>query len=337
MTSFERFLTQHADFLNSYIAQSFQTGTHLDMDRYLYHPVMAFSENAGKRHRPAICVLGALAVGATKEAALSAAASVEHFHTAALIHDDIADQSLLRRGEPCLYRKEGVGLAINCGDLALSLVTGTVLRDLSLSAEVRLEVLGELVDMTTRTIEGQALDLGWARDKRFDISIDDYLVMAAHKTAFYSGAVPLVCGAIIGGGTREQIEALRSFGQDTGLAFQIQDDYLNIAGDSRAVGKDDKSDITEGKRTLMVVHALTHATPEHARELIDILESHTTEVAQLDRAVEILREAGSLEYARQYSVNLVSEAKMRLMGVDIDPACKDILLSMGDFFIERIL
>ena len=86
--------------------------------------------------------------------------------------------------------------------------------------------------MIVRTIEGQALDLGWVRDGRFDISVDDYLDMATHKTAFYSGATPLAAGAIIGGGSDEQIEALRAFGLHTGLAFQIQDDLLNLVGRS---------------------------------------------------------------------------------------------------------
>ena len=129
----------------------------------------------------------------------------------------------------------GEGLAINAGDLALSLVTGTVLNDDLLDDSVKIRVLKELVDMTTRTIEGQAMDIGWARDKRFDITVEDYLCMAQHKTAYYSGAVPLAIGAIVGGGTEEQVEVLRSYGMSTGLAFQLQDDLLNLVGMPSAV------------------------------------------------------------------------------------------------------
>ena len=129
--------------------------------------------------------------------------------------------------------------------------------------------------MTTRTIEGQALDIGWARDDRFDLTVEDYLVMATHKTAFYSGGVPLAVGAIIGGGTEEQIDALRSFGMAAGLAFQIQDDVLNLVGTREATKKDFRSDITEGKRTLVSIHALQHA--EDGERLLEILSARATE------------------------------------------------------------
>ena len=115
---------------------------------------------------------------------------------------------------------------------------------------MKLRVLKELVDMTTRTIEGQALDIGWARDDRFDLTVEDYLLMANHKTAFYSGAVPLAIGSIIGGGSETQTATLRAFGLASGLAFQIQDDVLNLVGTREATKKDFRSDITEGKRTL---------------------------------------------------------------------------------------
>ena len=260
---------------------------------------------------------------------------MEHFHTAALIHDDIADEGELRRGEPCLHLTMGLGLAINAGDLALSQVTGTVLQDDRLDDATKVRVLGELVRMTTRTIEGQALDIGWARDARWDISEDDYLAMASHKTAYYSVAVPLACGAIIGGGTDEQVEALRSFGMATGLAFQLQDDLLNLVGDKESVAKDFRCDITEGKRTLMVVHAL--ANPQVSDELRGILSAHTTNPELLARAVELMEQAGSIAHARELSLKLVREAKEALAPVELAQPAKDLLFSMADFFIERIV
>ena len=273
---------QFASFLNKYyhkvdelIASYYEgQGEHADMARYLYGPLSAYSANGGKRHRPMVCMLGCAAVGGDPRAASCAAAAVEHFHIAALIHDDIADEGELRHGKPCLHLTQGLGLAINDGDLALSQVTGIVLRDERLSDAVKVRVLGELVDMTTRTIEGQALDIGWARDDRWDISVDDYLTMASHKTAYYSVAVPLACGAIIGDGTDEQVEALRSFGMATGLALPLQDDLLNLIGDRESVQKDFRNDITEGKRTLNVVYALQD--PSVAEELRSILSARTS-------------------------------------------------------------
>ena len=268
--------------------------------------------------------------------ATSAAAAIEHFHTAALIHDDIADEAELRRGEPCMHRTEGIGLAINAGDLALSLVNGTVVEDPDLDDHTKVRVITELIDMTRRTIEGQALDIGWARDGRYDITPEDYLIMATHKTAHYSGAVPLAVGAIIGGGTEMEIEALRNYGLDTGLAFQIQDDLLNLVGSEESTKKDFRSDITEGKRTLMVVHALANANQDDRSRLIEILSAKEKDPVVLAEAVEIMERAGSIDYARSYAENLTSIAKNRLVDMVKPSAARDMLVSMADWFVNRL-
>ena len=333
---FEKFLTEKSADIDSCVASSFIKGSHEDMWRYLYGPLSSYSSNGGKRHRPLICLLACRAVGGDDNMAKTAAVAIEHFHTAALIHDDIADDSQLRRGEPCLHLQVGDGLAINAGDLALSLVTGTVLVDDSLSDAVKIRVLKELVDMTTRTIEGQALDVGWAREKRFDLTIDDYLAMAMHKTAFYSGGVPLAVGAIIGGGSEEQIETLRAYGISTGLAFQIQDDLLNLIGSKEATRKDFRGDITEGKRTMVVVHALENAAPAQRDELVDILSSRETQAARLERAVQIMRECGSIDYVRDYATKLAHEHQDDVVRVLPESPSRDLLVSMGDFFVNRL-
>ena len=333
---FEKYLNSKTSRVGEVMASYFSEGTHPDMDCYLYEPLARYAANGGKRHRPLICLLACQAVGGDEEQALSAAAAIEHFHTAALIHDDIADDSMLRRGKPCLHIQEGEGLAINAGDLALSLVTGAVVDDDSLSDAVKLRVLKELVDMTTRTIEGQALDIGWARDKRFDITVDDYVVMAEHKTAFYSGGVPLAVGAIIGGGSEEQIEALRAYGMSTGLAFQIQDDLLNLVGSKEAAEKDFRSDITEGKRTIIAVHALEHAPAAERDELLDILSTAQSDPAMLERAVQIMQEAGSIDYARAYAIELAHKHQRDLEEALPPSTARKLLLAMGDFFVSRL-
>ena len=332
--TFEEYLTRYAaqvgTLVNSYIPQ----GSHPDMDRYLYEPLNAYSQNGGKRHRPLICFAACRAVGGDMARATSAAAAIEHFQTAALIHDDIADEAELRRGEPCLHLTEGMGLAINMGDLALSLVNGTVINDPLLDDATKVRVVNELIEMTRRTIEGQALDIGWARDGRYDITPEDYLVMATHKTAHYSGAVPLAIGAIIGGGTEAEIEALRNYGLDTGLAFQIQDDLLNLIGSEESTKKDFRNDITEGKRTLMVVHALQHS--DDRDRLIDILSSKEKDQAVLAEAVDIMETSGSIEYARNYAENLTSIAKNRLVDMVRPSSSRELLISMADWFVNRL-
>jgi geranylgeranyl diphosphate synthase, type I len=333
MIGFELYLRRNAKRFDDYLATFFVDGTHPDMRRYLYGPLAEYAANAGKRHRPLICQLACEAVGGDPEKARAAAAAIEHFHTAALIHDDIEDDSDTRRGEPCLHIREGLGLAINAGDLALSLVTGTVVEDPNLEDGVKLRVLKELVDMTTRTIEGQALDIGWARDGRFDLTAEDYLRMANHKTAYYSGAAPLAIGSIIGGGSETQTATLRAFGMASGLAFQIQDDVLNLVGTREATKKDFRSDITEGKRTLVAVHALSHSA--QSERLLAILSARESERDVLDEAVEIMQDAGSIDFAKDYAEKLVVDAKADLEVQLPRSKARELLVSMADFFIKR--
>ena len=309
--------------------------TRADLDRYLYQPVERFTASGGKRTRPALALLGCEAVGADPEAALSTAAAIEYFQSAALIHDDIADKSELRRGEPCTYVTEGTGVAINIGDLGLVNVLALVLRDQKLPAAIRADVAERLVQMEKRTLEGQALDLGWVRDGRWDISVEDYLYMASHKTAYYSAAVPLVTGALCGDGAPDQLRALDEFGMRAGLAFQLQDDLLNLVGDAEAQGKDFRSDITEGKRTLLVVWALAHLGDLQRDELLHILGRKTTDAAELARAVELIDASGAVDYVRGYARELVADAKAHLVGARLEETPRDVLLSMADFFVER--
>lgn len=333
---FQEYLDQYAGVIGDLVNRYIPRGDHEDMNRYLYTPLMEYSKNGGKRHRPLIAMAGCLVVGGNLNRAISSAAAIEHFHTAALIHDDIADEAELRRGEPCLHLREGLGLALNMGDLGLSLVNGTVIADPELDDATKVRVVTELIEMTRRTIEGQAMDIGWARDARYDITPEDYLIMATHKTAHYSGAVPLAIGAICGGGTEAQIEGLRNFGLDTGLAFQIQDDLLNLVGTEEATKKDFRSDITEGKRTLIVVHALHHGNSQQRARLIEILSSKEKDPAVLAEAVDIMQETGSIEYAHNYAQNLTSISKNRLLGV-VDPSpARDLLISMADWFVNRL-
>ena len=213
---------------------------------------------------------------------------------------------------------------------------GAYIGRMHLEDAVKVRVIKELIAMTCRTVEGQALDLGWARDGRYDITPEDYLTMAIHKTAHYSGAVPLAVGAIVGGADDEIVEALRSYGLDTGLAFQIQDDLLNLVGTDEAKKKDFRSDITEGKRTLVVVHALQNAAPEARERLVEILSSKERDPEVLAEAVAIMEETGSIDYARTFAEDLTLNAKARLAGALPPSQYRDLLVSMADWFVNRL-
>lgn len=310
-----------------------------DLQRYLYAPLSHFTSGGGKRVRPVLALLGAEAVGGAPELALSAGVAIELFQSAALIHDDIADKSDMRRGEPCLYVTDGVGLAINAGDLALTSVYEIVLNDTQLDATRRLRVLKELVAMERHTLEGQALDLGWARDGRWDVTSSDYLYMIDGKTAWYTVASPLFIGALAAGADESSARGLIELGRPAGLAFQLQDDLLNLIGDATAQGKDFRSDITEGKRTLAVVWALEHLEPETRAELVEILEVKTSNTAELARAVELIELGGGIEKCRNLALELTNEAKAKALELarasTITQDAADLLCSMADFFINR--
>lgn len=340
-----------------------------DLDSYLYQPLRGFSATGGKRVRPALVLLATQAVHGKVEAALPVACAIEDFQSAALIHDDIADKSELRRGEPCLYRRLGTGLAINVGDAALVHTIGRICHSNVYDKTTRLRLIDALISMQERTLEGQALDLGWTQENRWDITPDEYLFMATSKTAYYSAAYPLLCGAIVGKASVRQCSALEAFGLKAGLAFQLQDDLLNLVGNAKTQGKDFRSDITEGKRTLLVVKAIEvllanaegnaesntkdssakdnadstakDSTPDAAaakasyKKLISLLSSKTNDPILLEEAVELIVSTGAVDDVRAYAQTLIAEAKGYLEEAPFDAEARDTLLSMADFFVNR--
>ncbi len=309
--------------------------THADLNTYLYQPLAHFSAGGGKRVRPVLCCLGAEAVGGSAEAALPVACAIEDFQSAALIHDDIADKSELRRGEKCLYKTLGTGLAINVGDSALVNVIRRITMTDHISDQLKVRIIDALLSMEEHTLEGQALDLGWAQNERWDVTSDQYLFMALSKTAYYSAAYPLVLGALIGGADQKTLDALKDFGLKVGLAFQLQDDLLNLVGDAKEQGKDFRSDITEGKRTLAVVYALEHLGSADKSELVSILSAHTTDTLRLQHAVELMESVNAIKFVRTHALALVEEAKLVLKNVILTEDARDTLLSMADFFVNR--
>ncbi len=310
----------------------------VDLEKYLYGPLDHFNHNYGKLTRPAICLLGAMCAGANDDGftkVMDVACAIENFQTAALIHDDIADQGELRRSEPCMHITEGVGIAINIGDMALVGTRSDILMSESLSDSEKIALLKEFSFMIHKTVEGQALDLGWARDNHWDVSVENYLTMATLKTAHYSCASPLALGALSKGADEELIEGLREFGLLAGVAFQIQDDIMNLFVDAEKQGKDYRSDIAEGKHTLLVVSALERLEGKEKQELIEILSSHNKERAVADRACELILNSGALDYTTNYALELTKQSKNILSLLDIPIEAQDILVSMTDFFIQR--
>ena len=290
----------------------FESEKHKDVDKYLYAPLMQYLKNTGKLHRPALCLASFLMNGGNLEdiePVVYVACAIEVFQAAALIHDDIADNATLRRNEKCFHLRHGLGIGINSGDFALSMVVANTLLQLSkigFSTEITIDVISELSYMEYMTTEGQAIDLGWARDERFDLTVEDYFTMARKKTAYYSCSAPCVLGALCAKASNSVVDSLREFGLTVGVAFQIQDDILNL---SQAGNKDFRNDITEGKRTLMVVHSLNNSSEKNKETLKKILTKHTKNSKKLENAVKIIEQSGSFVYANSLIAQLVNSAQ----------------------------
>jgi geranylgeranyl diphosphate synthase type I len=302
---------------------------------YLYGILDEFIGRGGKRVRPAMAMLACEAVGGDPLKALSGGCAIEFFHVAALIHDDIMDASVLRRDQRCAHIIHGTPLAINAGDYALGLVCTIVVRDPQLDDVTKIAVLDVIGEMSERTVEGQALDVGWVRDEVYDLTRDDYLTMALGKTGYYSGIAPLKVGAIVGKASAEQHKSLEEFGKNASIAFQIQDDLLNILENEQTTGKDYLNDLVESKRTLMVIDCLQKARPADKERLVALLRlgpSKTSEdVAEIR---EMLFRYGSVGEARSQALNLILDARSYLEALPPSDA-RDILASMAAFFLNR--
>ena len=270
-------------------------------DAPLYRAVLDYPLREAKALRPALCIATARALGGMVEEALPTATALELFHNAFLIHDDVEDGSLERRGGDTLQRVVGEAQAINVGDAMLALALQPLLENLQvLDLGRALNVLEEVAAMARASAEGQALELSWIREGRWDISEDDYVRMVQKKTAAYTFVAPLVTGSLVARASPEVTRSLRQLGVALGVAFQIQDDLLNLAGDPRAVGKESCGDLWEAKRTLVVTHYARTAHPAAAQKATALLDRprpsrQASPVDQLRRHLSVRHARGALD------------------------------------------
>ncbi|WP_396932240.1 polyprenyl synthetase family protein [Mycolicibacterium sp.] len=238
----------------------------------LYDLILDYPLRGGKALRPALSIAACLGLGGHLEAVLPTAATLELYHNAFLIHDDIEDESWWRRGKPTLHIDHGVPIAINVGDAMLSLSLQPLLDNVErVGLGPALRILRAVAKMTRLTVDGQALELDWVRSNRWRLNDADYLKMVELKTSWYTFITPLQAGAIAAGAAPDRMEPLESFGRHLGAAFQITDDLLNLRGDPEEYGKEIGGDIWEGKRTLMLLHTVRHAEPSDQARAVAIM------------------------------------------------------------------
>ena len=243
--------------------------THGEPRRHLYGPVADYPLRAGRMLRPSLLIAAARAFGASTEAALNTAVALELVHNAFLVHDDVEDDGLERRGRPTLNVLHGAPVAVNVGDALAFLSLRPLLENrYALGPRLTLRILEEAERMIRESIEGQAIELGWRNDNAIGLRDEDYLHMVLKKTCWYTTIFPLRAGALIGTRDGADLDRLTRFGFFLGAAFQVQDDLLNLVGDHVRYGKELDGDLWEGKRTLMTTRLFQQATPEELDRLV---------------------------------------------------------------------
>ncbi|MBI2173155.1 MAG: polyprenyl synthetase family protein [Candidatus Aenigmarchaeota archaeon] len=295
----------------------------------LSEPIWDLLDRGGKRWRPALFMMVIEALGAKPEKYLDLVVPIEVIHNGSLIIDDKEDSSEMRRGKPCTYKLFGDDIAINAGNAMYYLPLLVLLKNKMKLPQERLLKLYEIYSQELINIHlGQGMDIAWHRGLCRPSGAEGYLQMCAFKTGTLA-RIAAKFGAVVAGATDDAVEKLGRLAESIGIAFQIQDDILDITSDSSKWGKAYGNDIHEGKRTLMVIHAMQH---KKGKRLLEILGMHTTDKKLVDEAISILKKAGSAEYAKDYARSLVGSAWK-----DAKPLLKkaDVLEAFVRFATER--
>ena len=280
-------------------------------NRFLYDLMRDYPLRGGKKFRSALVFLSCEWFGGTIAQALHSALAFELFQNFALIHDDIEDNSLMRRGKAALHRLHGIPLALNAGDNMLCLVYHTLLSNRSpLGDELSFRILQLFNEVAKQTFEGQAMDIGWVIHDVFP-DRNEYQKMITRKTGWYSGRGPCQCGAMIGGASEENLGIIGQFGEAIGIGFQARDDILNLISDSEkrapfansgGYGKERGGDIAEGKRTLIMIELFERLPPDKKKQLHRILlesREETTE-SEVEWVIQQAKNYGALDSAIAY-------------------------------------
>jgi geranylgeranyl pyrophosphate synthase len=298
--------------------------------QYVYGLLSEFMAERGKMLRPALCLASCETVGGKAQDALHAATAIEMFHNFTLIHDDIEDGSVLRRGRPCLHVKYGVPLALNAGDGLFMLVWREALQ---IRGQHGQDAQRRLLSAFTHVLEGQAMELGWYRDNRWDVGEPEYLQMVEGKTGALIAASCEV-GALLGGADEPTCQSLSRFGMKIGAAFQIIDDVLNIVGDEKKYRKEIGGDVREGKRTLMTAAAPSLLPGKKSEELFNLLKKEKKDEHDIGRAIELLIESGAPRIASRKAKEMVASAMSELNGLPENRG-KQTLAQLAEFITRR--
>lgn len=334
-----------SEFLDRRIAQAAKVSPASEL---LMKNIKEFSLRKGKRIRPLFVVFGfkCFAEGREDEI-IKASIATELLHDYLLIHDDIMDGSDLRRGLPTfhkVYEKIYAGQkvsnpklyaensAILAGDI-LSAISSQPILESGFPEELRIKAVKKFNETNCQTGFGQELDI--LLELNENAKAKDVDLVHTLKTAKYTVESPLHIGAILAGATNEQLKVLSDYAIPAGRAFQIQDDVLGVFGSEEKIGKPVDSDLKEGKKTLLTVHALEKASPKQKKRLLEILGNQGISMKDVLDARKIIKETRSLEHSRTLAKDLANQALEIAKASDFNQEGKDFLISIADKLVNR--
>ncbi|BEP18511.1 geranylgeranyl diphosphate synthase [Pyrofollis japonicus] len=299
----------------------------------LYNAALHLIRAGGKRLRPAIVVAVTEALGEVAEKALPFAAAVELVHNFTLIHDDIMDKDKFRRGVPTVHELWGEAMAITAGDLlfakAFEVLSDAESKGIPHNRITR--ALRTLAHAAAVIAEGQAMDMMF--EELEDVDIDDYFQMIYKKTgALFEASA--VLGGLVATSDESILSSLSLYGRNLGIAFQIRDDILGVAGKEEEIGKPVYSDIREGKKTIVIIYALSQLEGEEKEKLMSVLGNRQANREELEEAANLIHKSGAIEYAEKLA-NEYAEKAISALSVLPDNDAKKILIDLARFAAQR--
>jgi len=308
------------------------------LNKAVAEPIWEFLDRGGKRWRPSLFLLIIEALGKNPEDFVDFAIIPEVIHNGTIMIDDIEDASELRRGRPCTYRIYGLDIAINAGNAMYYL---PLLPLIEKREEVSTEKLCKIYEIYVKEMIslslGQAMDIAWHRGLANADKIDEenYLQMCAYKTGTLARMSAKIA-AVLANTSEEFVEKLGRFAESIGVAFQMQDDVLDLTGSKFTEKKGGRGqDITEGKRSLIVIHTLKVADTKDKERLAEILKMHTSHQELRDEAIAIMQKYGSIEYVKRFARKMVEKSWREVERILPASEAKEKLKAFANFLIER--
>ena len=317
---------QYQEYISEYLTEQFSTKE----PKNLYEPIHYILAVGGKRMRPVLTLMSAEIFYADYKLALPAALAVEVFHNFSLVHDDIMDDAPLRRGNETVHEKWNINTGILSGDAMLILAyqyfenyNTEVFRDLAkLFSKTALEVC-----------EGQQYDVDF--ETRDDVTIPEYLKMIEYKTAVLVAAA-MKMGALVAETSVQNADLIYDFGLNLGLAFQLQDDYLDAFGDPKTFGKQVGGDIIENKKTYLYLKAMEFSTSDEKEQLLHLFSIQPSDNTDKIDSVKAIFNSSGASAATQHAIqDYTLKAFETLRNISIDNEKKDILRSFGENLMGR--